>query len=120
MTTIFTHYLILHAVPLACGLTTGWIACVLGGRAFIHAVLLASAMCVAMLLQYAGLLVMAGIQTGAWPTGATLNGFAYALAWFAIPAAFTTVPLTLVGHTATAIAVRQWRRSARPQTSHRL
>lgn len=113
MTAIVAHYLILNAVPLLCGMATGWIAGWLGDKLLLQLAWFLCAVGTILVVQYAGFVLVAALQTGMWPNQSSLDGLAYALAWFAIPASFTTVPLAGGAHLALALFSRQRRRSSR-------
>lgn len=91
-----THVLLLYALPFACGAGVAWLA---SPRLWAwHALAVAAAATLSLVIAYGGFLIAAGLMTGNWPQEITLVGIAYALAWFSIPGVFTIVPTAGVGY----------------------
>ena len=95
---ILIHTLLTYLLPLAVGFVSGmalrpiirgWALKVLAGFATVLA---------SFLVQYTAFLVFSGYMTGNWPTTITPGELLGGLAWFAIPAAFSCLPLTVGGY----------------------
>lgn len=92
------HTALLYPLPAAIGLLVGL---AFGGRTrrpLIQAAVVLATLPAALVVQYAAFLLFGGIVTGNWPDELPPAGLLYALAWFSIPASFTTVPMVILGY----------------------
>lgn len=98
MLTLLAHTAITYLVPLLCGsaaallvrrVTRSWPA---------HACCCCLAVALSLFAQYGCMLVLAGAITGNWPQLTDFAGLWYAMAWFALVAGFTTVPLVATSY----------------------
>ncbi len=102
------HAAITYLVPLLCGGATALLAA-RGPRHWLaHVLGCALTVCISIAAQCGCFLVLAGVMTGNWPQAAELTGLWYALAWFALVALFTTLPVVVTTYVVvTAIFARK-------------
>jgi hypothetical protein len=92
------HLLLTFAVPFLCGVVAGCLGSGARRGWALHVAFCLVAIAASILLGYAGFVVFSGAMTGQWPKEFPLAGIAYALAWFAMVAVFTSVPTTVAGY----------------------
>jgi hypothetical protein len=92
------HLLLGVGIPFLCGLAAGWLASGVVRGALAHTAFCLVAIVGSIVAGYAAFLVFGGVVTGQWPAAVTLAGLVYALAWFAIVAIFTSVPMVAAGY----------------------
>lgn len=98
------HLLVMYLIPPTCGLALGLAAHRLRLRWYLHVLACGLAVALCLGVQY-GAFVLLVVKTQGWgPQAFTLGDVISGLFWFAIPAIFTGLPLTISGYIS-AIAV---------------
>jgi hypothetical protein len=95
---LLIHSLLSYALPLVVGFVGGLLGQSIVRHRWAHLPLCLIAIVASVLLQYAAFLVFSSVITGNWPTSMMPGELIYALMWFAIPAVFTCVPMTVGGY----------------------